>query len=207
MTEAGAAPSVVAGLRRDLARYREASRRRPVPPSRIRVAVESLLFKAGFQAVLLYRLSHRAHRAGWTWLAWFIMRVNLAVTGAEIEFSARIGPGLLIAHPGGIVIGRGTVIGDDATIYQRVTCGIRSAAAGRPRAYPTIGDRVVLYAGATLVGGIRVGDRAVVGAHSLVMSDMPDDSRADAPAAAIRERGVQAGERVAAFEPRRRARA
>jgi len=203
MTGSSAASSVTALVRRDLARYRDASRRGGPAPSRVRVAVESLLFKAGFQAVLLHRVSHRVHRAGWTWLAWFIARINLAVTGADIEFSARIGPGLLIAHPAAIVIGRGTVIGADATIYQGVTCGIRSAAPGRRPEYPRIGDGVVLYAGSTLVGGIRIGDRAVVGAHALVTCDMPDGSVAEGPRAGIRDARAGAGEHRAAFEDRR----
>ena len=203
MTDRGEAAPVVALVRRDLARYREASRRAGPASSRVRVAVESLLFKAGFQAVLLHRLSHRVHRAGWTWLAWSIARFNLAVTGADIEFSARIGPGLLIAHPAGIVVGRGTVIGADATIYQGVTCGIRNAAPGRRPEYPRIGDRVVLYAGSTLIGGIRIGDRAVVGAHALVTCDMPDGSVAEGPRAEIREARAGVAERRAAFEDRR----
>jgi len=147
-------------------------------PARWRVAFESLVFKAGFQAVLLYRISHRLGEAGWTWCAWLVARLNLLLTGADIEFSARIGPGLLVAHPSGIVIGRGTVIGSGATIYQGVTCGIRSWSPGAASAYPRIGDDVVLYARASVLGGIRVGDRAVVGAHVLVTHDVAEEQRA-----------------------------
>src|SRR5436190_16676411 len=74
-----------------------------------RVFWESLLFKAGFQAVLLYRLSHWLFQRRWVYPAWFLSRLSVALTGAEIEFSAQIGPGMLIAHPVGIVVGRGTV--------------------------------------------------------------------------------------------------
>lgn len=167
-------------VRSDLARYRETSR-----SSRARIAVESLIFKAGFQATLLYRLSHSASRLGLTYVAWLICRINQMVTGAEIEFSAEIGPALLIAHPAGIVIGRGTVIGEHVTIFQGVTCGIRNTAPQRPREYPRVGSGVVLYARATLIGGIRVGDGAIVGAHALVTRDVPCDGRAEAPAATI----------------------
>jgi serine O-acetyltransferase len=195
-------PSLLTLLRRDLARYRETSR-----AGRLRIALESLVFKAGFQAVLLYRLSSSAHHLGLTYAAWLVSRINQALTGAEIEFSAEIGPGLLIAHPSGIVIGRGTVIGEHATIFQGVTCGIRSTAPDRPREYPHVGNRVILYAGATLIGDVRVGDWAIVGAHALVTRDVPDGGRAEAPVAVIHDGRLEPGEKVVTFEVRRRIRA
>lgn len=172
-------PVTVLGLlRRDLARYRGVRPVAAAQPSRWRLACESLVFRAGFQAVLLYRISHRLGEAGWIRSAWFLARLNLLLTGADIEFSARIGPGLLVAHPSGIVIGRGTRIGSGATIYQGVTCGIRSWSPGRASEYPRLGDDVVLYARASVLGGIEVSDRAVVAAHALVTHDLREESRA-----------------------------
>ena len=78
----------------DLARFTQTFVLRGQPYSKRRVFWESLIFKAGFQAVLLYRISHRLHQLGWTYLAWFVSRVSVATTGAEIEFNAEIGPGL-----------------------------------------------------------------------------------------------------------------
>src|SRR5689334_2664028 len=115
---AAPAMKLTALLRRDLARYCDANRGGRVSRPAWLVIVESCLFKSGFQTVVLYRLSHRLFQAGWLWAAWALARVNQLVTGADIEFSAQIGPGLLIAHPAAIVIGRGTVIGEDATIFQ-----------------------------------------------------------------------------------------
>ncbi len=175
---------------RDLARYSEFHRRSGKSPSRRRMGFEAFVFKAGFQAVVLYRISHACFAAGLTYLAWLVARINLALTGADIEFGAHIGPGLLIAHPSGIVIGRGTVIGEDATIYQGVTCGIRSWSGGESSAYPAIGDRVVLFAKCSVLGGITVGDRAVVGAHALVTRDVPQGALVEAvgaPAVSVRE--------------------
>jgi serine O-acetyltransferase len=177
--------SVLDLLKRDLARYPQWAGE--AVPIGWRTAVESLLFKGGFQAVVLYRISHGLAERGWIWLAWLVARWNLWLTGADIEFSAAIGPGLFIAHPCGIVIGRGTTIGADATIYQGVTCGIRGRRPGPNRGYPCIGDGVVLYARSSVLGGVRVGDRAVIGAHALVTFDVPDAARAEAPIASLRQ--------------------
>jgi serine O-acetyltransferase len=174
-------------LCRDLERYRERHRQAGLDIPAWRVRFESVVFKAGFQAVLLYRFSHWLETARWNRLAWFVARVNLSLTGADIEFSARIGPGLLIAHPVGVVIGRGTVIGSEATVFQGVTCGIRHWTAGAASAYPWIGDRVVLFARCSVLGGIRVGHRAVIGAHALVVRDVPDDGIARGTAAIVSE--------------------
>jgi serine O-acetyltransferase len=170
--------TVAALLRRDLARYRGTRPPAAPQPPRLRLLLESLVFRAGFQAVVLYRISHWLGAVGATRCAWLVARVNLWLTGADIEFSAHIGPGLLVAHPSGIVIGRGTRIGAGATIYHGVTCGIRSWSPGRASEYPQIGDDVVLYVRASILGGVRVGDRAVVGAHALVTHDLRAEQRA-----------------------------
>lgn len=169
-------------VRSDLARYSSAVQCEA--PRRLRwvAAVETCLFKSGFHAVLLYRASHSLYRVGLTWAAWSIARVSQAITGAEIEFSSQIGAGLLIAHPAAIVIGRGTVIGANATIYQGVTCGIRSWT-GSGRAYPRIGDDVVLCAHASVLGGIRIGNNATIGAHTFVIADVPAGAVTRQPAA------------------------
>lgn len=177
--------SFTATVGRDLARYREFHH--GPAPSRWRIAVESLLFKSGFQAVLLYRVSHALHRAGLSWLAWMVARTSVALTGADIEFGARIGPGLLIAHSGGVVVGRGTVMGEDVTVFQGVTCGLRNWSVGVGGAHPRIGDRVVLFARASVLGGVRIGDRAVIGAHALVTRDVPDGGLAEGAAAVCHE--------------------
>lgn len=172
-------------IRSDLDRFTEtfALRRQPFSPAR--VAIESWLFKAGFQAVVLYRVSHWCHQRGWNYLAWMLARVNTTLTGADIEFNAVIGPGIFIAHPVGIVIGRGTRIGSHVTLFQGATCGVRSWHPDAIRKFPTVGDRCHLYAHATVLGPVRIGNDCIVGAHALVVADMPDGSVARAAAAVI----------------------
>lgn len=158
----------------DLARFTETFALRGQPFSRSKVMFESFMFKAGFQAAVLYRIAHWCHERGWTYPAWYLCRLNLALTGADIEFNADIGPGMFISHPVGIVIGRGTRIGSHVTIFQGVTCGARS---WRPEAitrFPTIGDNCFLFAHATVLGPIHIGNECVIGAHALVTRDLPD---------------------------------
>jgi len=93
-------------IRSDFERFTETFRLRGQRFSKAKVFLESCLFKAGFQAVLLYRISHWLHQRGWNYFAWFLTRVSITLTGAEIEFNAVIGPGMFIAHAVGLVVGR-----------------------------------------------------------------------------------------------------
>jgi serine O-acetyltransferase len=162
----------------DLARFTQTFVLRGQPFSKRRVFWESLIFKAGFQAVLLYRLSHRLHQRGWVYLPWFVSRVSLAITGAEIEFNAEIGPGLFIAHPVGIVVGRGTVIGGEATLFQGVTFGVKSWHPDEIRSFPRVGNQCYFFSGAAVLGGVTIGDECIIGAHAVVTTDMPGGSMA-----------------------------
>lgn len=177
--------SLTSILRSDLERYREFHRRSGRHVSSGRLLFESLLLKAGFQAVVMYRLSHWLHERGLTWPAGIVARLSLLTTGADLEFGARIGPGLLIPHPAGIVIGRGTVMGANATVFQGVTCGIQGWEAGPASAYPTLGDRVVLFARCSVLGGIRIGSRVVIGAHALVTHPVPTGALAEGTPARV----------------------
>jgi serine O-acetyltransferase len=94
-----------------------------------------------------------------------------SLTGADIAPNAKIGSGLKLPHPHGVVIGHGCEIGSDCTILQGVTLGERYTSEGHK--YPKIGDNVVIGAGAKLLGGIEVGSRAKIGANSVVLRDIP----------------------------------
>jgi serine O-acetyltransferase len=175
-------------IRSDLARFTQTFALRGETFSRTKVIVESFTFKAGFQAVVLYRLGHWCHQRGWTYPAWMFARLNIALTGADIVFNAEIGPGMFISHPVGIVIGRGTRIGSGVTMFQGVTCGVRSWQPDAITKFPIIGDNCSLFAHASVLGDVRIGNDCVVGAHALVIDDLPDGALArGVPAVVVRD--------------------
>ncbi len=165
-------------IRSDLARFTETFALRGEPFSRAKVTFESFTFKAGFQAVVLYRISHWFHEHGWSYVAWWLARLNTTLTGAEIEYNAVIGPGRFISHPVGIVIGRGTCIGSGVTVFHGVTCGVRSWHPDTIRKFPTIGARFYVFANASVLGGVRLAKDCTLGAHALVTDYNADGSLA-----------------------------
>ena len=162
----------------DLARFTQTYELRGQPYSRRRIFWESVIFKAGFQAVLLYRVSHWLYQRGWVYPPWFMSRLSIAITGAEIEFNARIGPGLFVSHPVGIVVGRGTVIGSNVTLFQGVTFGVKSWHPDAITKFPRVGNKCYFFTGAAVLGDVTIGDNCIVGAHAVVTSDLPDGSLA-----------------------------
>ncbi|HEX2542206.1 MAG TPA: serine O-acetyltransferase [Caldimonas sp.] len=96
------------------------------------------------------------------------------VTGAEVPLGCRIGGGLLLPHPNGVVIHPGTTIGPNCLIFQQVTLGTRSSLAGTP----IIGGHVEIGAGARILGGVRIGDHATIGANAVVLRDVPSGATA-----------------------------
>lgn len=95
-------------------------------------------------------------------------------TGIEIHFNTEVGKGLRFAHSGTIIVAGGVVIGDNCTIHQCVTIG--RTFAGIKLGCPIIGDNVVIFPGATLIGNIHIGNNAIIGANSLVIDDVPSNS-------------------------------
>ena len=162
----------------DLARFTQTYELRGQPFSRRRIFWESVIFKAGFQAVLLYRVSHWLHQQGWTYAAWFLSRLSIAITGAEIEFNAQIGPGMFVSHPVGIVVGRGTVIGSGVTLFQGVTFGVKSWHPDAITKFPRVGNKCYFFTGAAVLGNVTIGDNCIVGAHAVVTADLPEGSLA-----------------------------
>lgn len=147
-------------------------------------AVLTWFSNPGFAVVVLYRIARRlegsrALRPFATFAKyWMITSFN-----CEISPGAAIGPGCAIPHPFGVVVGRGSVIGRDVTIFQNVTIGRRRI---DDPAYPIIGDGVTIYAGAFIIGGVRIGDGATIGANAVVTQDVPPGGFAIAPAAQVR---------------------
>lgn len=165
-------PSPTARLTTTGSLLQDASRYTQGPGSR--AVLRALVFSPGMLACFSHRLSQRWRRRH-PILAACVRRAAVAVTGAELHPDAAIGSSLRLAHTVGTVIGAGTVIGSEVTIYQGVTLGAVRMGEGRAtsEAYPRIGDRVTIYAGAVVLGGITIGDDAVIGANSVVLTDVP----------------------------------
>jgi serine O-acetyltransferase len=136
-----------------------------------RSALEVLLCYPGIHALALHRMAHRVWRANWTTLARFISHVARFATGIEIHPAAVLGRGLFIDHGMGVVIGETAEVGENVTLLQGVTLGGTSLR--REKRHPTLGDHVVVGAGATVLGAIRVGDHSRIGAGSVVVRDVP----------------------------------
>ena len=150
-----------------------------------RSRLEVVLCYPGFHALLFYRLAHAAWQAGWPLLGRFLSHVGRVLTGIEIHPGARIGRRLFVDHGMGVVIGETAELGDDVMLYQGVTLGGTSLHKGKR--HPTLGDRVIVGAGAQILGPITVGAGARIGANAVVVADVP----ADATMVGIPARAVQ----------------
>jgi serine O-acetyltransferase len=139
-----------------------------------RSVLEIVLCYPGFHAILLHRMAHRLYGAGWFTLARMVSQLSRSLTGIEIHPGATIGRRFFIDHGMGVVIGETSEIGDDVLLYQGVTLGGTGKEHGKR--HPTIGDGVVIGTGAKILGNIRIGDHAKVGAGSVVVRPVPDDS-------------------------------
>jgi serine O-acetyltransferase len=136
--------------------------------------LEILLTYGGVQALLSHRIAHALHESGVPVVPRFLANLTKVITGVEIHPAARIGEALFIDHGAGVVIGETAEIGDNVTLYQGVTLGGTGFEGGKR--HPTVGDDVVVGSGAKLLGPVAVGDRAKIGANSVVIHDVPPDS-------------------------------
>lgn len=141
----------------------------------------------GLHAIVLHRLSHGLWKRNLRWLARFTSHMGRWLTGIEIHPGAKIGERVFIDHGMGIVIGETAEVGDGCTIYQGVTLGGTSLTKGSKR-HPTLGQNVVVGAGAKVLGGFTVGDNAAVGSNAVVTKPVP----AGATAVGIPARIIQA---------------
>ncbi len=133
--------------------------------------LEVLLCYPGIHALLFHRVAHFLYRRGLVLLPRLISQFSRFITGIEIHPGARIGRGLFIDHGMGVVIGETAELGDNVTIYQGVTLGGTGKEKGKR--HPTIGDSVVIGAGAKVLGPIEIGAGARIGAGSVVLNSVP----------------------------------
>jgi serine O-acetyltransferase len=156
-------------LREDLTAAQERD-----PAARNVGRTEILLTYGGVQALLVHRISHAMDQAGVPLAPRVLANFTKVVTGVEIHPAAHIGRGLFIDHGAGVVIGETAEVGDDVTVYQGVTLGGTGFARGKR--HPTIGHEVMIGSGAKLLGPIEVGARSKIGANSVVIHDVPENS-------------------------------
>jgi len=133
--------------------------------------LEVLINYPGLHAQWFYRVAHWFYQRKWFVIARFISQVGRFFTNIEIHPGAKIGKGLFIDHGAGVVIGETAEIGDNVTIYQNVTLGGTGKEKGKR--HPTIGNNVVISAGAKVLGSFTVGDNVKIGANSVVLKEVP----------------------------------
>lgn len=135
---------------------------------------EAFLCSSGFQAVCFYRFYHLLWCYGLHFFARFFSRMNHWLTGVDIHPAAKIGRRFFIDHGTGIVVGETSEIGEDVTLYQGATLG---GVSREPiKRHPTLEDKVVVCAGAKILGPIRIGRGSHIGACSVVVEDVPPES-------------------------------
>lgn len=142
------------------------------------------LFPNVFVAVS-YRVAHHLEAAGWRPLAYVVSILCHVLTGAEIRPRANIGPGFVVMHPSGIVIGPDVVAGRGLTVFGKNTLGRVRGPQHALGGSPVIGDDVRIGTMASLLGPIKIGNRVQIGAHSLVVEDVPDGGRTNGPLAIV----------------------
>jgi serine O-acetyltransferase len=153
-----------------------------------RSGFEVWLTYSGLHAVWGYRFAHWLWGAGLKTAARASSQFTRFLTGVEIHPGAQIGRRFFIDHGMGIVIGETTIIGDDVLLYHGVTLGGTSSA--NEKRHPTLGDDVVVGAGATVLGAVTIGSHSIVGANSVVVADAPQNSvLVGSPAVARPRRG------------------
>ncbi len=139
----------------------------------IHSAMEVFLYPS-FKVMIHYRLAHRLYQRGHYFWARYISQRAVRKTGIEIHPGAKIGKGLFIDHGNGVIIGETTIIGDNVTLYQGVTLGGTGKEHGKR--HPTVGNNVMISAGAKVLGSFTIGDNSKIGAGSVVLSEVPPNS-------------------------------
>jgi len=153
---------------------------------------EVILCYPGLHALIAHRIAHWFYRHKLYLLARIISQISRFFTGIEIHPGAKIGKGLFIDHGMGVVIGETTEIGDNVTIYQGVTLGGTGKEKGKR--HPTIGNNVIIAAGAKVLGSITVGDNAKIGAGAVVIRPVPPNSTVvGVPGRVVVQDGVRVG--------------
>lgn len=156
----------------------------------VRSAWEVIFLYPSFRAVRSYRIAHWFHERGHFFIARWISQRSRHKTGIEIHPGAKIGKGLFIDHGAGVVIGETTEIGDNCTLYQNVTLGGTGKDVGKR--HPTLGDNVMVGAGARVLGPFKIGDNSKIAANAVVLEEVPPNCTAvGVPARVVKRDGIK----------------
>lgn len=139
----------------------------------IHSSMEVFLYPS-FKVMLYYRVAHKLYLSGHYFWARYISQRGVRKTGIEIHPGAKIGSGFFIDHGNGVIIGETAVIGNNVTLYQGVTLGGTGKEQGKR--HPTIGDNVMISAGAKVLGSFTIGENSKIGAGSVVLAPVPPNS-------------------------------
>ena len=163
--------------------------RDPAAKSRLEV----YFLYSGFKAIRSYRKAHWFHTHNMKFIARMISQISRRRTGIEIHPGATIGKNLFIDHGMGVVIGETAVIGDNCTLYQNVTLGGTGKDTGKR--HPTLGDNVLVGAGAKVLGPFTIGNNVRIAAGAVVLDAVPDNATAvGVPARVVRINGMKVNE-------------
>ena len=136
-----------------------------------RSVLEVILLYPGFHILVYHRIAHWLYEHGHFFLARWVSQHGRHKTGIEIHPGAQIGKGFFIDHGSGVIIGETAIVGDNVTLYQGVTLGGTGKETGKR--HPTIGDNVMISAGAKIIGSFTVGENSKIGAGSVVLEEVP----------------------------------
>ena len=154
---------------------------------------EVILLYSGFHALVAYRVAHKLHEGKHYLSARAVSQMARHLTGIEIHPGAKIGKGLVIDHGMGVVIGETTEIGDNCTIYQGVTLGGTGKDIGKR--HPTLGNGVMVGAGAKVLGPFKIGDNTKIAANAVVLEEIPENCTAvGIPAKIVKREGQRVDE-------------
>ncbi len=155
-----------------------------------RSTAEILLLYSGVHAIMAHRLAHRLHKNQHYFAARAVSQAARHLTGIEIHPAATIGKNFFIDHGSGVVIGETTEIGDNCTLYQGVTLGGTGKDIGKR--HPTLGNNVMVGAGAKVLGPMKVGSNSKIAANAVVLHEVPENSTAvGIPAKVVRRDGLK----------------
>ncbi|MCJ8142584.1 serine O-acetyltransferase [Ancylobacter sp. A5.8] len=144
----------------------------------VKTIIKFLLMDSGVRFFFYRSCMHFFYSRGWYWTSRYISNRLQRAYGVYLPPNTVMPRSVILRHPIGVVIGEGVVLGENVVIYQNVTLGGARVGDAKMMRYPTIGDNTVIFAGAVLLGKIKIGKNCTIGANAVVLQDVPDNATA-----------------------------